>query len=169
MSEEMSNTKKNRASVKAIAEYNKNNYDRLAVVVPKGGAEQIKAAAASENKSTNRYILEALEAKSGLRLAMDSARSFAAASRGYAHNPAPNGAGARQGSSEGYLTPAALNAAQHAADAESEDVSAFIERAIVTQADRDAKKRQVMTPSTHKNPAGAMDAAPSALDAEESR
>lgn len=156
-------------SYKAINRYSKNNYDRLAVVVPKGGAEQIKAAAASENKSTNRYILEALEAKSGLRLAMDSARSFAAASRGYAHNPEPNGAGARQGSPEGYLTPAALNAAQHAADAESEDISAFIERAILTQADRDAKKRQVMTPSTHKKPAGAADAVTSALDAEESR
>ena len=169
MSEEMSNTKKNRASVKAIAEYNKNNYDRLAVVVPKGSAEQIKAAAASENKSTNRYILEALEAKSGLRLAMDSARSFAAASRGYAQNPAPSGAGARQGSSEGYLTPAALNAAQHAADAESEEISTFIERAILTQADRDAKIRQVMPPSTHKKPAGAADAVTSALDAEKSR
>lgn len=156
-------------SYKAINRYSKNNYDRLAVVVPKGSAEQIKAAAASENKSTNRYILEALEAKSGLRLAMDSARSFAAASRGYAQNLAPNGAGARQGSSEGYLTPAALNAAQHAADAESEDVSAFIERAIVTQADRDAKKRQVMTPSTREKPAGAADAVTSALDAEESR
>ena len=162
MNEEMNSTKKNHASIKAIAKYNKNNYDRLAVVVPKGGAEQIKAAAASENKSTNRYILEALEAKSGLRLAMDSARSFAAASRGYAHNAPPNGAGARQGSPEGYLTPVALNAAQRAAEAESEDVSAFIERAILTQADRDAKKRQVMPPS-------ATDAAPSALDAEESR
>lgn len=168
MSEE-SSFKKNRTSIKAIAKYNKNNYDRLAVVVPKGGAEQIKAAATSENKSTNRYILEALEAKSGLRLAMDSARSFAAASRGYAHNPAPNGAGARQGSPEGYLTPVALNAAQHAADAESEDVSAFIERAILTQADRDAKIRQVMPPSTHKKSAGAADAVTSALDAEESR
>ena len=156
-------------SYKAINKYSKNNYDRLAVVVPKGGAEQIKAAAASENKSTNRYILEALEVKSGLRLAMDSARSFAAASRGYAHNPAPNGAGARQGSPEGYLTPAALNAAQRAADAESEDVSAFIERAIITQADRDAKKRQVMSPSTREKPAGAADVVTSALDAEGSR
>ena len=156
-------------SYKAINKYSKNNYDRLAVVVPKGGAEQIKAAAASENKSTNRYILEALEVKSGLRLAMDSARSFAAASRGYAHNPAPNGAGARQGSPEWYLTPAALNAAQRAADAESEDVSAFIERAILTQADRDAKKRQVMSPSTREKPAGAADVVTSALDAEGSR
>ena len=78
MSEETSSTKKNRASIKAIARYNKANYDRIAVVVPKGSAEAIKAAAASENKSTNRYILEAIEAKSGLRLAMDSARSFAA-------------------------------------------------------------------------------------------
>lgn len=156
-------------SYKAINKYSKNNYDRLAVVVPKGGAEQIKAAAASENKSTNRYILEALEVKSGLRLAMDSARSFAAASRGYAHNPAPNGAGARQCSPEGYLTPAALNAAQRAAGAENEDVSAFIERAILTQADRDAKIRQVMPPSTREKPAGAADAVTSALDAEESR
>lgn len=156
-------------SYKAINKYSKNNYDRLAVVVPKGGAEQIKAAAASENKSTNRYILEALEVKSGLRLAMDSARSFAAASRGYAHNPAPNGAGARQCSPEGYLTPAALNAAQRAAGAENEDVSAFIERAILTQADRDAKKRQVMSPSTREKPAGAADVVTSALDAEESR
>ena len=67
------------------------------------------------------------------------------------------------------MTPVALNAAQHAADAESEDVSAFIERAILTQADRDAKIRQVMPPSTREKPAGAADAVTSALDAEESR
>ena len=54
-------------SYKAINKYAKTNYDRIAVVVPKGSAEAIKAAAASENKSTNRYILEAIEAKSGLR------------------------------------------------------------------------------------------------------
>ena len=78
-------------SYKAINKYAKANYDRIAVVVPKGSAEAIKAAAASENKSTNRYILEAIEAKSGLRLAMDSARSFAAVARGYSqggeHSP----------------------------------------------------------------------------------
>ena len=50
-------------SYKAINKYAKANYDRIAVVVPKGSAEAIKAAAASENKSTNRYILEAIEAK----------------------------------------------------------------------------------------------------------
>ena len=61
-------------SYKAINKYAKTNYDRIAVVVPKGSAEAIKAAAARENKSTNRYILEAIEAKSGLGLGL--LRSF---------------------------------------------------------------------------------------------
>ena len=150
MSEEMSNTKKNRASVKAIAEYNKNNYDRLAVVVPKGGAEQIKAAAASENKSTNRYILEAIEAKSGLRLAMDSARSFAAVARGYSQggeNSPQEPPECTQQPSPHDLTPQALKAAQQAAEAEGETVPDYIERAIVTQAERDKAKRALFAPA----------------------
>lgn len=152
MSEEQSSTKKNRASIKSIAQYNKTNYDRIAVVVPKGSAEAIKAAAAAENKSTNRYILEAIEAKSGLRLAMDSTRSFAAAARGYtqivpqkpsgATTEAPQGVGA-------ILTPETLKTAAEAAEKAEETVSEFIGRAVETQADRDRRKRALTAPTPH--------------------
>ena len=45
----------------ATARYNKKAYDRIDVVVPKGQREIIKAFAASQGKSLNRFICDAIE------------------------------------------------------------------------------------------------------------
>lgn len=45
----------------ATARYNKKAYDRIDVVVPKGQREVIKAFAASQGKSLNRFICDAFE------------------------------------------------------------------------------------------------------------
>ena len=49
------------AQKEATARYNKKAYDRIDVVVPKGQREIIKAFAASQGKSLNRFICDAIE------------------------------------------------------------------------------------------------------------
>ena len=48
------------AQKEATARYNKQAYDRIDVVVPKGQREVIKAFAASQGKSLNRFICDAI-------------------------------------------------------------------------------------------------------------
>lgn len=48
------------AQKEATARYNKKAYDRIDVVVPKGQREIIKAFAASQGKSLNRFICDAI-------------------------------------------------------------------------------------------------------------
>lgn len=48
------------AQKEATARYNKKAYDRIDVVVPKGQREVIKAFAASQGKSLNRFICDAI-------------------------------------------------------------------------------------------------------------
>ena len=49
------------AQKEATARYNKKAYDRIDVVVKKGQREVIKAFAASQGKSLNRFICDAIE------------------------------------------------------------------------------------------------------------
>lgn len=59
------------AKVAANKRYNEKKYDARTVFFPKGCVEQVKQVAAEEGVSLNRYILEALEEKSGLKLTLD--------------------------------------------------------------------------------------------------
>lgn len=47
------------------------NYDRISVIIPKGAKDLLKEKAAAEGLSVNRYILEAVEQRSGLKLSLD--------------------------------------------------------------------------------------------------
>lgn len=49
------------AQKEATARYNKKAYDRIDVVVPKGQREIIKTFAASQGKSLNRFICDAID------------------------------------------------------------------------------------------------------------
>ena len=49
-----------KTSAKSKNAYNAKAYDRIAVVVPKGDGESIKAAAAQAGQSTNAYIVQAI-------------------------------------------------------------------------------------------------------------
>ena len=42
-------------------EYNRNNYDRVSVIVPKGARAEYKKRAAKKNMSLSQYILAALD------------------------------------------------------------------------------------------------------------
>lgn len=47
------------------------NYDRISVIIPKGAKDLLKEKAAAEGLSVNRYIIEAVEQRSGLKLSLD--------------------------------------------------------------------------------------------------
>lgn len=50
-----------KAATKAKNKYNDANYDRIALVVPKGKKEEYKARAEAAGKSLNQYIIDKLE------------------------------------------------------------------------------------------------------------
>ncbi|MBO4938705.1 MAG: antitoxin [Oscillospiraceae bacterium] len=51
------------AQKEATARYNKKAYDRIDVIVPKGKRQIIKDFAASQGKSLNRFICDAIESE----------------------------------------------------------------------------------------------------------
>ena len=51
------------AQKEATARYNKKAYDRINIIVKKGQRQIIKDFAASQGKSLNRFILDAVEAE----------------------------------------------------------------------------------------------------------
>ena len=51
------------AQKEATARYNKKAYDRIDIIVKKGQREIIKNFAASQGKSLNRFVLDAVEAE----------------------------------------------------------------------------------------------------------
>lgn len=91
-------------------------YDRINLTVPKGRKDEIQTFAAQTGESVNGFINRAIGEAMG-----ESPQQPAGA---------PQGEGA-------ILTPAALKTAQEAAQNAEETVSAFIGRAVETQAQRD--------------------------------
>ncbi len=59
----MKNPKYYDSQREATARYNKKTYDRINLVVKKGQRQIIKDFAASQGKSLNRFILDAVEAE----------------------------------------------------------------------------------------------------------
>lgn len=59
----MKNSKYYDSQKEATARYNKKAYDRINIIVKKGQREIIKAYAASQGKSLNRFVLDAVEAE----------------------------------------------------------------------------------------------------------
>jgi len=59
------------AKIRANANYAKKIYDAFLVSMPKGKKAELRALADAEGMSLNRYILEAVEARSGLKLTLD--------------------------------------------------------------------------------------------------
>lgn len=49
------------AQKEATARYNRKNYDRINIVVPKGQRQVIKDFATSQGKSLNRFICDAIQ------------------------------------------------------------------------------------------------------------
>ena len=93
------------------------NLDRVSIAMAKGKKDEVKAAAVAVGESMNQYIITAIDQRMGVK-APETPQN------------------ARQG--PGYiLTPEATKTAQEAAQKAGETVPAFVERAVVTQAQRD--------------------------------
>ena len=60
-----------KARLQANARYAKKAYDQILVRFPKGASETLKALAAAEGESVNRYILVAVEQRSGKEFALN--------------------------------------------------------------------------------------------------
>ena len=105
-------------------------YDRINLTVPKGRKEEIQAFAAQAGESVNGFINRAIGE------AMGEAPPENAAKVGDIKT-AQNAAGAPQGTGGAILTPETLKKAQEAAQNTEETVSAFVSRAVDTQAQRD--------------------------------
>lgn len=86
------------------------NLDRVSVAMAKGKKDEIKAAAVGAGESMNQYIITAIDQRM---------------------------TGTHSGAAQGPLTPGTLKTAQEAAQNAGEMVSAFVGRAVETQAQRD--------------------------------
>lgn len=119
-----------KAQQKAVNKYMAANYDRINLTVPKGRKEIIQAHAEASGESVNGFINRAIGE------AMGEVPPENAAKVGDIKT-AQNAAGAPQGTGGAILTPETLKTAQEAAQNAEETVSAFIGRAVDTQAQRD--------------------------------
>lgn len=63
---------KYQSRVRAAAKYDAECYEHVTVKVRRGDKAKIKEAANAAGTSVNRYILEAIEQKSGLKLTLDN-------------------------------------------------------------------------------------------------
>ncbi len=121
----MEERKNSAARIRANNKYAAKAYDRINIAVPKGRKDAIQEYAQQRGESINafigRAITETMERDSG----------------GTASETVGKPAGAVQGAGVVSLPSDTLEAAQRAAEAAEEAVSAFIARAVKTQAERD--------------------------------
>lgn len=106
-----------KANQRAVNKYVKNNYDRINVTMPKGKKDTIQAHAEASSQSVNAYINAAIDSRMG-----------------------QEDTGEARGIS---LPPDTVKAAQEAAEAAGEGLPQFIDRAVTTQAKRDAVERKL--------------------------
>lgn len=134
-------------SYESIKRYEDKAYDKVLVRMPKGRKDEIQTFAAQTGESVNGFINRAIGE------AMGEVPPENAAKVGDIKT-AQNAAGAPQGTGGAILTPEALKTAQEAAQNAEETVSAFIGRAVETQAQRDrlmqAMKQKEKAPDESK-------------------
>ncbi len=119
-----------KAQQKAVTKYVKAKYDRFGLTMAKGRLDEIKTAAAAQGESVNAYINTAIAQRMDHDAGTPAGGPQALAG-------APAGAGVVSLSSE------TIKAAQEAAQSAGETVPQFIERAVETQAKRDAVDRKM--------------------------
>lgn len=121
------------AQKKSAQKWDAANLDRVSIAMPKGKKDEVKAAAVAVGESMNQYIISAIDQRMGKA----SPEAGTNAAKVGDIKTAQNAAGAPQGTGGAILTPKTLKTAQEAAQNAEETVSAFIGRAVDTQAQRD--------------------------------
>ena len=116
-----------KAQQKAVAKYEAKAYDKTLIRLPKGRLDEIRTHIEPTGESLNGFIGRAIDET------MERDGSGAADTTGKPLKTAetPTGAG------EVSLPPDTLETAQRAAEATGETMEQFMERAVVTQAERD--------------------------------
>ncbi len=114
-----------KAQQRAVNKYMAANYDRITLTVKKGQRAELQAIAAEHGESLNAFIKRLISESVNCTIQTPAAAP-----------DAPQAPGAA-------LDPDTMNAAQAAADAAGESLSAFLRRAIETQAQRDKVLRAV--------------------------
>ncbi len=105
------------AQKKSAQKWDAANLDRVSIAMPKGMKDTVKAAAVAAGESMNQYIIGAVEQRMSGTPPHNAVEAF-------------GGEGA-------ILAPETLQVAREAAQSAGERVSAFIGRAVDTQAKRD--------------------------------
>lgn len=103
---------------KANQKWDAANLDRVSLAMAKGKRDEIKAAAAAAGESMNQYIIRSVDMRMN-------------------HSAPQEPAEAHGGGGAILSSPETLAAAQEAAQKAGETVTAFIGRAVTTQAQRD--------------------------------
>ena len=116
-----------KAQQKAVAKYEAKAYDKTLIRLPKGRLDEIRTHIEPTGESLNGFIGRAIDET------MERDGSGAADTTGKSLKTAetPTGAGGVS------LPPDTLETAQRAAEATGETMEQFIERAVVTQSERD--------------------------------
>lgn len=116
-----------KAQKKAVAKYEAKAYDKTLIRLPKGRLDEIRTHIEPTGESLNGFIGRAIDET------MERDGSGAADTTGNPLKTAetPTGAGVAS------LPPDTLEAAQRAAEATGETMEQFVERAVVTQTQRD--------------------------------
>lgn len=122
-----------KAQQKAVNKYMAANYDRINLTVPKGRKAVIQAYAETRGESVNGFINRAI----GVATGETSAESGTHNAAQIGDIKAAHSAAGVQEPAGAILTPEALKTAQDAAQSAGETVSAFVGRAVETQAKRD--------------------------------
>ena len=97
------------------------NLDRLSVAAPKGTKARWRAAAEARGRSLNQFIVDTVDAETE-----SPVKAAERLQEAHLSSPAP-------------ITEKARKAATEAAEATGEALEAFVERAVVTQAERDKR------------------------------
>lgn len=121
------------AQKKSAQKWDAANLDRVSIAMPKGKKDEVKAAAVAVGESMNQYIISAIDQRMGK---VPPEAGINAAKVGDIKTT-QNAAGTSQDAGGAILTPETLKKAQEAAQNAEETVSAFIGRAVDTQAQRD--------------------------------
>ena len=112
-----------KAQQKAVAKYEAKAYDKTLIRLPKGRLDEIRTHIEPTGESLNGFIGRAIDEA----MERDGSGSLLKV-----HGVVQNGVGVS-------LVPKTLETAQRAAEATGETLEQFMERAVVTQAERDRK------------------------------
>lgn len=134
------------AQKKSAKKWDAANLDRMSLALPKGKKDAIKAHAQAHGESVNAFISRAITEtmeRDYVQSCICGAPSTPIGGGGYGSSCTDGKTIEAGGAGQPVITPAALCAAQNAAKLANEELPAFIERAVTSEAKRDEVRRRL--------------------------